>query len=163
MKLAIPMRIVVAVVILFFAWKGSILDLAWPPADVPDSAVTKPEAALLKWAEPLVPILPQMMPADRLYLAQLYDAMSYVLLRDGQRDRPIIGTTDQFAAFHANSLRLSIDKQNVGKYPGLDKAIDLVFVNANGPESKPVTADSRAKLIAACQALSWSFGIRRDE
>jgi hypothetical protein len=161
------LRLIVAGVILFFAWKGSALTINWPPvqpdAVTPDRGPMRPVPELLAWAEPLSPILPQMLPADRVYLSHLYDAMSFVLLRDGQRDRQIITTTEQFAAFHANSLRLSIDKAKVGKYPGLDKAIDLVFVNANGPEVKPIDGDARAKLISCCQVLSWALGIRGDE
>jgi hypothetical protein len=161
------LRLIVAGVILFFAWKGSVLDIAWPPSQPdavsPDKGPERPSPQLLAWAEPLSPILPQMLPADRIYLSHLYDAMSFVLLRDGQREQPIIATTEQFAAFHANSLRLAIDRAKVGKYPGLDKAIDLAFFNANGPEVKPVDADSRAKLVSCCQVLSWALGIRGDE
>jgi hypothetical protein len=161
-------RLVVAIVLLFFAWKGSELSIVWPPAPVAPDAKVEPSApmpdpAVLEWAEPLRGILPTMLPADRTYLSSLYDAMSFVLLRDGQREQPIVATTEQFAAFHANSLRLSIDRSKVGQYPGLDKAIDLVFVNANGAEVKPITDDSRAKLIAACQVISYALGIRRDE
>lgn len=160
------LRLAVAVVILVFAWKGSIVDMPWPPPSVPgavDKPVPTPDEALRAWAEPLRPILPKMLASDREYLANLYDAMTFVILRDGQRDAPIVSTTQKFADFHAGSLRLAIDKAKVGQYPGLDRAIDQVFVSAGGPEVKAIDADTRTKLVAACQVLSWAFAIKRDE
>lgn len=161
--MAIPVRYIVAVVILFFAWKGSVLDLSWPPANTPSVVVPKPDAELLAWADQLQPILPRMLPADRQYLSSFYDAMAFVLLRDGDRDKPIVSDTEQFAAFHAGSLQLAIEKANVGKYPGLDRAIDSVFFAAAGAESMPIDKDRRAKLIAACGVLSWAFAIHNDQ
>jgi hypothetical protein len=158
-------RFSVAVVILLFAWKGSTLDIPWPPksATPVNTPVPAPEERLRAWAEPLRPILPAIMPHDRAYLSSLYDAMSFVLLRDGQRDEPIVSTTDKLASFHANSLRLAIDKDKVGKYDGLDGAIDAVFMAAAGPEVKPLDKDTRTKVVAACQVLSWAFAIKKDE
>jgi hypothetical protein len=89
--------------------------------------------------------------------------MAYVLIRDGEREKPIVGSNDQFAAFHAGTLRLAIDKAAVGKYPGLAEAIDNVFVNAIGADVRELSVEDRRGLIAACGVLSWSFGMGRDE
>jgi len=159
----IPARYLVAVMILAFAWKGNELTVLWPPAPLTQIDTPKPEARLLAWAEPLRPILSRMLPKDRLYLASLYDAMAFVLMRDGDRERPIVGTTEQFANFHAGTLKLAIDKASVGKYDGLAEAIDLVYVNALGADIRALDKDSRVKLIAACGVLSWTFGIGRNE
>lgn len=159
----LPVRYIVAVVLLVFAWKGSTLDIPWPPEPFQTINGPEPDAKLMKWAEPLKSIVPKMLPADRQYLANFYDAMAFVLLKDGDRDPPIVSTTDQFVVFHANSLRLAIERAKVGKYPGLGEAIDEVFLNAAGPESKAIDADTRSILVAACGVLSWSFAIHRDE
>lgn len=158
-------RHIAVVVLLLFAWKGSVLDVRWPPEPAVVIDSPRPEATLLAWAENLRPIVPKMLPTDRMYLANLYDAMSFVLLRDSRRNdgRPILSTTDKFRTFHAGTLQMAIDKEKVGKYPDLDAAIDEVFVNANGAEMKAIDEAGRAKLIAACQVLSWTFGIHRDE
>jgi hypothetical protein len=156
-------RWIVAAVLLVFAWKGSDLTIPWPPAPANDTQSPKPPVELLVWAEPLRPILPKMLPADRKYLSNFYDAMAFVVLRDGDRTPAIIGSTEQFANFHAGSLRLAIDKDNVGKYPGLAEAIDQTFLTAIGPEMKSVDAPTRSKLVSACAVLSWTFGIRGDE
>lgn len=157
------LRYIVAVVLLVFAWKGSTLDIPWPPEPFQTINGPEPDAKLMKWAEPLKRIVPKMLPADRQYLANFYDAMAFVLLKDGDRDPPIVSTTDQFVVFHANSLRLAIERAKVGKYPGLGEAIDEVFLNAAGAQAKAIDADTRSILVAACGVLSWSFAIHRDE
>lgn len=157
------LRYIVAVVLLVFAWKGSTLDIPWPPAPFTKINGPEPDARLMKWAEPLKSIVPKMLPTDRQYLANFYDAMAFVLLKDGDRDPPIVSTTDQFVVFHANSLRLAIERAKVGKYPGLGEAIDEVFLNAAGAQAKAIDSDTRSILVAACGVLSWSFAIHRDE
>lgn len=156
-------RYIVAAILLVFAWKGSDLSLYWPPAPYAEIKTPQPSPELMRWAAPLRSVLPKMLPDDRKYLATFYDAMAFVLIRDGEREMPIVGSTEQFANFHAGSLRLAIDKDNVGKYPGLAEAIDETFVNANGPEVKKIDADTRARLVSACGVLAYSFGIHRDE
>lgn len=159
----IEARWIVAAVLLFFAWKGSDLTLPWPPLPSDGQKTPQPAPEMLELAAPLKPILPKMLPADRKYLASFYEAMAFVVLRDGDRDNPIIGSTDQFANFQAGSLRLAIDKAKVGQYPGLAEAIDQTFLAALGPEMKPLDKPARARLVSACGVLSWVFGVRGDE
>lgn len=155
----IPARYIVAVLLLFFSWKGASLDIPWPPASVKDTAIAKPPAELMAWAEPLRAILPKMLPKDRAYLSSFYDATTFVLLQDGQRSNPIISDTEKFSVFHAGSLNLAIEKANVGRYPGLDKAIDAVFFSALGAETAQLDKDRRTKLLAACSVLAYVFKI----
>jgi hypothetical protein len=152
-------RYIVAGVLLAFAWRGSVLDIQWPPKPFTEPVAPQPDPAILKWAEGLGPIVSKMTPADRQYLANLYDAMAFVLLRDGKRDEPIITTTDWFVRFHTGTLRLAIDRENVGKYQGLGEAIDQVFVNAVGADQRALDEAGRVKLVAACGVLSWVFSI----
>lgn len=159
----LDVRYVAVAVLLLFAWKGSDLSLPWPPAPSASISVKVPDEPLRAWAEPLRKILPGMTPQDRLYLANFYDAMAYVLLRDSVRDEPLVGTTAQFAAFHAGSLALAIDKAKIGKYPGLAEAIDEVFVTAGGPDDAKLTGDRRTRVTAACGVLAWAFSMGRDE
>lgn len=158
----IPARYIVAGVILLFAWKGGELDIPWPPSPIKTIETAKPDAALLAWADDLRPILPKMLPGDREYLAAFYDAMSFILLQDGNRTTPIVSDTEKFAVFHAGSLQLAIEKKNIGKYPGLDAAIDIVFFDAAGADVSAIDADKRAKLIAACSVLSYVFRIHGE-
>lgn len=156
-------RWIVAAVLLFFAWKGSDLSMYWPPAPAKTLKSPKPDAELLKWAAPLKPILPKMLPHDRQYLAAMYDAMAFVLSRDAAREVPIIDTTEQLASFHGGSLRLTIDKANVGKYPGLAEAIDETFVNACGADVQKMDARLRSRAVAVCGVLAWTLSVGSDE
>lgn len=158
----IEWRHIVAVVLLVFAWKGSSLNLDWPPAPHTRITVPTPEAELLAWAEPMRAVLPKMLLKDRQYLASFYDAMAFVLIRDAGRDTPIVGSTDAFAAFHAGSLQMAIDKEAVGKYPGLGAAIDQTFINAIGADIRPLDKDTRTRLTAACGVLSWVLSVHGD-
>lgn len=154
-------RYVIVAVLLLFAWKGSSLTVSWPPPDT-DPAIPKPEPAIMAWAAPLRPILPTMLAKDRQYLASLYDAMAFVLIRDGKREDPIISTTDRFVVFHAGTLRLAVDRAAVGKYPGLGEAIDQAFVSAVGADQKALSEADRSRLVAACNALAWSLKVHGE-
>jgi len=157
------LRFVVVAVLLFFAWKGSVLDFEWPPAVSQTREIPKPSPEVLRFAEPLRPILKRMTHKDRLYLSNFYDATAFILYRDSIRSQPLVTDTEKFAAFHAGSLQLAVDRKDVGKYDGLGAAIDEVFVSAVGPEVRQMNAETRDLIIAACGVLAWSFGINGDE
>jgi len=162
----IEARYIVAAVILFFAWRGGELGLKWPQMPKPAAVAAvaaKPTAEQLAWASELKAILPKMLPSDRQYLAAFYDATAFVLKQDGERSTPIIGDTDKFTVFHAGSLQLAIQKKNVGKYPGLDKAIDAVFLAAAGADVKAIDKATGEKLIAGCNVLAYAFRINGNE
>ena len=161
----IEARHIVAGVLLIFAWRGGELGVKWPQLPKPAAVAAvaaKPPAEQLAWAADLKAILPKVLPSDRAYLAAFYDATAFVLKQDGERSTPIIGDTDKFTVFHAGSLQLAIQKKNVGKYPGLDKAIDAVFLNAAGADVKAIDKDVREKLVAACNVLAYAFKVNSD-
>ena len=136
-----------------------------PSAAAVDAAAAeapKPAPELLAWADQLKPILPKILPTDRAYLSSFYDAMAYIILRDGDRSTPLVTDTEKFAVLHAGSLQLAIEKAKVGKYPGLDDAIDSVFFNALGAEQKALDAPTRARLVAACGVLSWTLAVKHE-
>ena len=159
----IEARWIVAVVILFFSWQGASLEFPWPPAAPAKVTTGRPDDETMALASPVRPILPKMIVSDRLYLANLYDAMAFVLTNDGERSSPIIADTSKFSEFHAGTLGLGIKRANVGKYPGLGEAIDQVFMAAVGAEVQSITPEVRRKLVAACGALSWTLNVGRDE
>ncbi len=151
-----------AATLLFFAWKGNEIDLPWPPSDGGGRQVVKPEPETLEWVED-VPV-ERMLPKDRLYLADFYDAMAWVVMRDKLRDQnqKVLKTNEDFVRFHAGSLQLCIDRGDVGKTPGLGEAVDQVFVDALGDDAIPLGDDELDMLIAACNALSWRFSIHGE-
>lgn len=160
----IEARHIVAGLLILFAWKGNVLDLTWPPAGTADIVAPVPSPELQAWATDVRPIADKMMPGDRAYLASFYDSLAFVLLRDRERKSgQIIQTTEDFVVFHGGSLEAAIDKKKVGLYPGLDKAIDKVFLTALGTdEPRQMTDDEKRRLVVACGVLSHVFGINRD-
>jgi hypothetical protein len=156
-------RWIVVAALLFFAWRGADLSMYWPHPPATTLQTPRPDAESIKLAAPLAAILPKMLPHDRQYLAAMYDAMAFVLARDGERESPIIATTEQLVDFHASSLRLTVDKANIGKYPGLAEAIDQTFVNACGADPQKVDAKLRSRAVAACAALAWTLVVGTDE
>ena len=146
-------------VLLVFAWKGAKVDMPWPQLSQPKAATTEPTAEQLQWAAPLKDILPKMLPKDRQYLSNFYDAMEFILAQDAGRSLPIIADTDKFVVFHAGSLTAAIEKANVGKHPGLDKAIDQVFFAACGADPATIGPKERENLMAACRVLRHAFRV----
>ena len=151
-------RLLVAGTLLFFAWKGNELDLQWPPEG--GRRIVTPERETIAWVRE-VPV-EKMLPKDRLYLSDFYDALAWVVMRDRLRTTPVIKTNEDFARFHAGSLQLAIDKGDVGKYPGLGKAIDQVFVDCLGDDVVPLGDDEHDMIIAATNALAWRFAIHGE-
>lgn len=155
-------RYIVAAVLIFFAWNGVRFDMLWPPKGTADATIVVPSPSQLAWAEPLKAILPKMLPADREYLSSFYDGLGFVVYQDGERSSPAITTSDQFVQLHAGSLKLAIEKGKVGKYPGLDKAIDQVFLTACGPEVVAIGKKERLAHVAACNTLAWVFRVHHE-
>jgi hypothetical protein len=158
----IPARFVMAAVLLVFCWKGAALNVRWPQPPAVAVQVPKPSAEQLAWADDLKPILPKMLAKDREYLSSFYDAMRFVLGQDAGRQPPIISDTDKFIAFHAGSLTLAIEKENVGKYPKLDDAIDSVFFAACGADPASIGDAQRQKLMDACGVLAYVFKVHGE-
>ena len=155
-------RWIVVALLLLFSWKGSVLQIEWPPACMKNVDTPKPPAEFIAEASDVAKIVPRMLPGDRQHLSAFYDAMACVLVNDGERADPIVSTTAKFAAFHAGSLNLAIQKKKVGVYPGLDKAIDATLLRFAGADESAVDTEKRNKLIAACSVLSWVFAIHHE-
>jgi hypothetical protein len=148
--------------LLFFAWRGTTMRMEWPPAGVVVAQESRPDAKAMKWAADVRKIASKMTPKDRLYLANFYKALGFILRRDADRDQPILGDTTRFEQFHGGSLEAAIDRKDVGKYDGLGAAIDETFIAAAGAGVQQVTPEVREKLLAACSVLSWTFAIHGE-
>lgn len=158
----ITARLIVAALLVFFAWRGSEIKLPWPPSTDKTLTTPKPDNRLIEMAKPAGEIAKSMMPSDRLYLQSLYDAMAFIVMRDKHLADPVIASTSDFAEFHKSTLQLAIEKKSVGKYPGLDAAIDEVFITIVGPEVRQLDEMTRNQVVAACATLSWVFSIHGE-
>tara|TARA_Y100000401_G_scaffold61794_2_gene49059 strand:+ start:7433 stop:7897 length:465 start_codon:yes stop_codon:yes gene_type:complete len=148
-------RVLAAGAILYFAFAGL------PKIEVSEVITVPPSSEETVALEPLSKLVPSMFPYDRDHLNSLYEAMGIVLSRDARLDKPLIETTEDLAVMHADTLRLAIDQEDIGKVPGLGKAIDSVFAEILGPEVAPLSGEKRRQAIRVCELLSWKFQVGR--
>lgn len=103
----------------------------------------------------IVRVLAAATAADKANVNGIYTALATILRRDIAKPPARITTTEQWADLQANTLQLAIEQ--VGKYPGLDKAIEAVFLAKLGTDDVlPGTPDTQAKLIDACETIASS-------
>jgi len=105
------------------------------PVEATDSAIKK--------------VLRNATAADRARIVSIYSGMYRVLKRDaGER----ISNTEKLAEYHANTLQLAVEQ--VGKYPGLDVAIDDVFKGTLGStDVLPVKGEVLDNVLKACAVV----------
>lgn len=121
---------------------GAALLLAFSFFPAPKQRAEGPVAAALKSASS----------ADRQRVAGLYGALADVTGRDkGQQ----ITSLGQWRAVHASALRLGVGNTDlVGKYPGLDVAVDTVLRSKVGElNNTPLTDAVIASLIDGCREV----------
>jgi hypothetical protein len=123
-----------------------------PVVPEPPAPVIETDAAVLETLKPATAV-------DRAHIAGTYLGAIDVLRRDNGK---LIKTTEQWATYQARMLNLSVDGTAIkGKYPGLDVAIDNVFVRLLGTtqganDVLAVNADVLAKLVKACEIVANS-------
>jgi len=126
--------------------------IALPPLNTP---VVTPD---VKTDAKIVSVLSVATPEDKARVESIYTGMEYVLRRDsGKR----LNTTEKWSAFQANTLQLAVEQ--VGKYRGLDDAIEAVFASCVGTDDvMPSTPETQQKLLEACQIIVASAQKQRD-
>lgn len=87
--------------------------------------------------------------ADKADVRGIYKALRTVVTRDaGKR----VVTTEQWRDLHANTLQLVVTQVN--KYPGLDEAIEKVFLTTLGTDDVlPGNEQTRSKIIEGCDII----------
>lgn len=109
----------------------------------------------------IVEILSAATPEERGRVHDVYTGLGAVLKRDDGAKMPQrITSTEKWAELQEHTLNLAIDTP--GKYPGLDQAIEAVFLAAVGTDDVvSATPDVRAKLIDACEKIANSAVIAK--
>lgn len=83
--------------------------------------------------------------ADRAKVAAIYRALGEVTKRDQGSQ---IGTTAVWRSVHSAALRLSVGSTSlVGKYPGLDKAVEEVLQTYVTLENVPLASEVDKKIV----------------
>jgi hypothetical protein len=123
---------------------------------VPTGGVVKPVPAPAPVPAPpaetdarIASVLQNATPEDRARIASIYTGLRTVLTRDKGE---FVNNTERFAVLQANTLKLAVDQ--VGRYPGLDVAIEGVFKTAIGTDDVvSLTPDVVAALCKACDII----------
>lgn len=86
---------------------------------------------------------------DRASVRAIYKALSDVTARDAGRR---IATTAAWRACHSDALRLAVGGTDlVGKYPGLDAAVEQTLGTYFPLDNTPITEELAKKIVAACK------------
>lgn len=115
------------------------------PAPAPVAPTAQPDPAI-------VGLLAKASRADKQRIKDVYTALKTIIRRDNGN---LIKTTEQWATWHSNTLTLAIEQP--GKYPGLDEAIETVFMTTVGTDDiVPNNEATRSKLVTACEIVAAS-------
>jgi hypothetical protein len=99
--------------------------------------------------------------SDRAKVAGIYRALADVTARDQGKQ---IGSTSVWRVVHSNTLRLAVGGSSlVGKYQGLDKAVEEVLSQSNSLDNLSLTAESNGQpvwknLEKACLEIARQAG-----
>ena len=96
--------------------------------------------------------------ADRDAIASVYRSLGDITKRDAGKQ---IKTTGVWRSVHASVLRLAFGGTPlVGKYPGLDIAVDKVFTASVPLDNVALTPEIITSLSAGCQKVAAASGGR---
>lgn len=89
--------------------------------------------------------------SDRAKVASIYKALADVTQRDQGR---LITSTAVWRALHSDALRLAVGGTDlVGKYPGLDKAVEETLAQHFSLDNKPLDKAQVDAIVAGCKAV----------
>ena len=89
--------------------------------------------------------------ADRARVAAIYSALAELIARDSGQ---LITTTAAWRAIYSDALRLAVGGTDfVGKYPGLDQAVEQVLAQYYPKDDLPIDAALTAKIAAGMRAV----------
>ncbi len=116
-----------------------------PPSPAPAPTPAPPAETDAKIAG----LLAAASPEDKARVASIYTGLRTVLSRDKGE---FVNNTERFAVLQANTLKLAVEQ--VGRYPGLDVAIEAVFKTAIGTDDvAQITPEVTAALCKACDII----------
>lgn len=115
-------------------------------ASSPRPAATGPVATALQSASS----------SDRAKVSSIYRALADVTRRDSGR---LISTTALWRVIHGDALRLAAGGTDlVGKYPGLDRAVEEVLAKHFPLDNTAITPEVAEKIAAGCKDVEVQSG-----
>lgn len=115
-----------------------------------------PEPAVPVVTDPkIVELLVNATDVDRARIDGIYSGLSFVLKREPTMGDHRLATTEQWKDLHEHTLDRAVEQKD--KYPGLDVAINDVFLAKTGTDDVlPMNPDVLAKLIEAADIVANS-------
>lgn len=105
---------------------------------------------------PVAVALSSASPSDRATISATYRALADVMRRDAGRR---ITTTGVWRAVYQDALALAVGGTDVvGKYPGLDKAVEEVLGKYYTLDDVAITEDMAQKIATACVEVARQSG-----
>jgi hypothetical protein len=89
--------------------------------------------------------------SDRAKVSAIYSALAELIARDSGQ---LITTTAAWRAIYSDALRLAVGGTDlVGKYPGLDQAVEQVLAQHYPKDDLPIDAAMAGKIAAGCKEV----------
>ena len=169
----------IVAVVLLFVWRDRIDSLVHP-RDVPAVVAVAPDAEGRALTSSIK--ADGILPVDRDYYGRFFDSLDWVIGNDGDHDSPIVDTNEKLRRFIAGSLDAAIEKQMVGKYPGLGESLDRAFALAasgvdvstlttpeavekavqDGLAPRPMTKALRERMRKCARSICWKMTIKGE-
>ncbi len=153
-------RVIVSVVLLAVG----VFGIPSIPTTVTTISVREPSSEMKTAVQPVVRVVKDMSPLDRLWLQNVYLNCARVVAADGIVDEPTVTTTSGLRAVHVAVLAFiwkGMANNAPGKYRGLSEAIDGVLAEVIGDESQQLTPEKRQKAVDLYEAIAWA-GLGKD-
>lgn len=115
--------------------------------------------------QPVVRVVSQMSPIDRLWLQHIYSNAAKVTAADGVVEPQTIATTAGLRAIHVAILKFiwkGMAENKPGEYEDLDGAVNQVFNDVIGDSDRGLTPELRAKAVEMFDAIAWA-GLGKDQ
>lgn len=124
-------------------------DKVFKPAPPAPPATPAVPAVAVPTDTNIVSVLANATAEDRANIVGIYTGLKTVILRDKGE---FVNNTDRWSVLQANTLKLAVDQ--VGKYPGLDRAIESVFMAEVGTDDvTSMTPDTITRVVKACDVI----------
>lgn len=127
-------------------------------------SVREPSSEMKTAVQPVVKIVKDMSPLDRLWLQNVYLNCARVVAADGIVDEQVVTTTEGLRAVHFAVLKFiwkGMANNAPGKYRGLSEAIDGILSEVISDKSQQLTPEMRQRAVDLYEAIAWA-GLGKD-
>lgn len=151
---------------------AAVLLAAYAAFGVPDvrpagqpASVSDPSREMKVQVQPVLSVVRNMSPIDRLWLQYIYSNAAKVVRADQVSEPAVVTSTEGLRAIHVAILKFiwkGMAGNPPGKYEKLSSAIEKVFADTIGDKQRELTPELREKACEMFDAIAWA-GLGKDE